>query len=159
MLSTASDKSLFSILSFIVFRYQQTQKFTWHLDALEPNAELEQKGGQRIATLLVYLTDIGEDNGGSTVFRDLGGSDTTLLKMQPKKGSALLFFPSAGGIPNSPLDIRTLHAGEAMKDDAPNDKWITQIWIRQHPTYKPTGPPGNAHSDAYKAIEDYCNTY
>ena len=141
--------------------YRQSQKFTWHLDALEPNQELQQKGGQRIATLLVYLTDIGEDNGGSTVFRDLSGSngdkeDNNFLKMQPKKGSALLFFPAAGGLPNSPLDIRSLHAGEAMKDDAPNDKWIAQMWIREFPTYTPTGPPGNTHSDAYAAIEKYC---
>ena len=32
-------------------------------------------GGQRIATLLVYLTDLEEEgSGGATMFRDLGGN-------------------------------------------------------------------------------------
>ena len=34
-------------------RYRWNEKFTWHLDALEPLEN--QKGGQKIATLLVYL--------------------------------------------------------------------------------------------------------
>jgi hypothetical protein len=34
-----------------------------------------------------------------------------LPKVQPKQGTALVFFPSAGGLPNAPFDVRTLHAG------------------------------------------------
>ena len=53
-------------------RYRPGEKFTWHLDALPPAPDLEAKGGQRTATLLVYLTDMPEGDGGATAFRDLG---------------------------------------------------------------------------------------
>ena len=125
------------------------------MDALAPSPTLEASGGQRIATLLVYLNDVEEENGGATTFRDLGKSH--YLKVQPKKGSALLFFPAAGGIPNAPLDIRTLHAGEAMTKDSSVDKWIAQLWLRESDKYRPTGPPGNSHAKATRAIEEYCS--
>eukprot|EP00816_Leptocylindrus_hargravesii_P013040 CAMPEP_0196806400 /NCGR_PEP_ID=MMETSP1362-20130617/6292_1 /TAXON_ID=163516 /ORGANISM="Leptocylindrus danicus, Strain CCMP1856" /LENGTH=439 /DNA_ID=CAMNT_0042179859 /DNA_START=68 /DNA_END=1384 /DNA_ORIENTATION=+ len=112
-------------------RYQPNQKFTWHLDALAPGSENISKGGQRTATLLVYLTDLGPEDGGATTFRDLGPAEGEPLKVQPKKGSALLFFPAAGGIPNTPFDIRTLHAGEVVSADCKSDKWIAQLWLRE----------------------------
>lgn len=52
-------------------RYRRNEKFTWHLDALSPDESTSDKGGQRTATLLVYLTEMGDDDGGATVFRDL----------------------------------------------------------------------------------------
>lgn len=55
-------------------RYRRNEKFTWHLDALSPeDATTEVGAGQRVATLLVYLTDIPTEDGGATMFRDLGG--------------------------------------------------------------------------------------
>jgi hypothetical protein len=62
-------------------RYRRTEHFTWHLDALAPTPELADKGGQRCATLLVYLTDLSETDGGATMFRDLGGTDGEPLKV------------------------------------------------------------------------------
>jgi hypothetical protein len=59
-------------------RYRRNEKFTWHLDALAPSEELERRGGQRVATLLVYLTDLAESEGGATMFRDLGGKSGPL---------------------------------------------------------------------------------
>lgn len=37
-----------------------------------------------------------------------------MIKMDNRliQGSALLFFPSCGGAPDCPFDVRTLHAGE-----------------------------------------------
>ena len=139
----------------LLISYRQTEKFTWHLDALAPSKELKELGGQRTATLLVYLTDVGENNGGATIFRDLGSEGEKYLKVQPKKGSALLFFPAAGGIPDAPFDIRTLHAGEALSGDAPEDKWIAQLWLRES-NYKATAPPGNLHEDAAESINKFC---
>lgn len=141
-------------------RYRGTEKFTWHLDALPPSDDLQEKGGQRTATLLVYLNDLeqGEDGrspGGMTMFRDLSFSDGTVLKVEPKKGSALLFFPSAGGVPNTPFDVRTLHAGEAVVASSPTDKWIGQLWLRDT-AYTPTVPPQNAHAAADDAVTTYC---
>lgn len=110
-------------------RYRRTEKFTWHLDALGPNENRPNKGGQRVATLLVYLSDLSADEGGSTLFRDLKAPEGERLAVTPKKGSALLFFPAAGGIPNTPFDIRTLHSGEAVAKEAEHDKWIAQLWL------------------------------
>lgn len=74
---------------------------------------------------------------------------------RPKKGSALLFFPAAGGIPNVPFDIRTLHCGEVVAEDASQDKWIAQLWLRKG-TYTATAPKENNHEEASDAIADYC---
>jgi len=135
-------------------RYRRGERFTWHLDALSPEEATSSSGaGQRVATLLVYLTDLSDEEGGATMFRDLGGDGP--LKVRPKKGSALLFFPAAGGIPNAPFDIRTLHCGEAVAKDAANEKWIAQLWLRQR-DYKPTAPAGNEHANAFDAIGKYC---
>jgi len=75
---------------------------------------------------------------------------------RPKKGSALLFFPAAGGIPNAPFDIRTLHCGEVVAEDSEQEKWIAQLWLRQR-KYSPTAPVGNIHGDATSAIGRYCD--
>ena len=149
-------------------RYRRNEKFTWHLDALGPLENQNQKGGQRIATLLVYLTELTDFDGGATMFRDLapaGGGDTGdssnhgPLKMRPQKGSALLFFPAAGGIPDTPLDIRTLHCGQAVSNDATQDKWISQLWLRAMP-YAPS-LPGNVQDGPkiQAAIEEYCQQF
>ena len=137
-------------------RYRRNEKFTWHLDALGPSENQPKLGGQRTATLLVYLTDLGESEGGATMFRDLGGNQP--LRVRPKKGSALLFFPAAGGIPDTPFDIRTLHCGEVVSEDASNDKWISQLWLRES-SYSPTAPPGNDHGEAIEAINEYCASH
>eukprot|EP00581_Thalassiosira_minuscula_P014533 CAMPEP_0183711738 /NCGR_PEP_ID=MMETSP0737-20130205/7160_1 /TAXON_ID=385413 /ORGANISM="Thalassiosira miniscula, Strain CCMP1093" /LENGTH=482 /DNA_ID=CAMNT_0025940305 /DNA_START=52 /DNA_END=1500 /DNA_ORIENTATION=+ len=137
-------------------RYRRNERFTWHLDALSPEEATNAEGaGQRVATMLVYLTDLPKEDGGATMFRDLGGDGP--LKVRPKKGSALLFFPAAGGIPNAPFDIRTLHCGEAVAEDAENEKWIAQLWLRQR-DYKPTAPDGNEHENAFDAIGKYCDS-
>jgi len=140
-----------------IVRYQPGEQFTWHLDAFSPSETLEEKGGQRVATLIVYLNDLGANSGGSTLFRDLGVTEHEFLKVQPKKGSALLFFPAAGGISETPFDIRTLYAGETVDSDSSTGKWIAQMRLRQHDSYKPNAPPGNLHSKAIEAIEAYCN--
>ena len=57
-----------------IVRYQKNDKYNWHLDALGPE---EEKGhGQRAATMLVYLSDLGDGDGGCTMFRDLKGFGT-----------------------------------------------------------------------------------
>jgi hypothetical protein len=63
----------------LTHRYRRNEKFTWHLDALSPDEASNESGaGQRVATLLVYLTDLPCQNGGATMFRDLGGGDGSI---------------------------------------------------------------------------------
>jgi len=52
-----------------IVRYRTGEEFSWHYDEI-PSSQLS-NGGQRQATLLVYLNDLDEDQGGGTVFRDL----------------------------------------------------------------------------------------
>lgn len=194
-------------------RYRANEKFTWHLDALDPNgltainptkpkyspnssAVHTSNAGQRLATLLVYLTDVKSENGGATIFRDLQGAEVTAtasttngnndgiqedialekrpsigknyLRVQPKKGMALLFFPAAGNIANTPYDIRTIHCGEMVTSSSTasttpgnvnlDEKWIAQIWLRAS-QYQPTAPPGNQHDNAIQSIEKYCDEF
>lgn len=76
----ALSTSAFFVVQPKQVRYRPGEKFTWHLDALPPTPELPGKGGQRIATLLVYLTELPEGDGGATAFRDLGP-----LRVRPRK--------------------------------------------------------------------------
>ena len=78
------------------------------------------------------------------------------IKRRPKKGTALVFFPAAGGIPSAPFDIRTLLGDESVAENAANEKWIAQLWLRER-DYKPTAPAGNEHKNAFNAIGKYCD--
>lgn len=123
-----------------IVRYLQGQEFSWHYDEV-PAIQLE-NGGQRIATLLVYLNTV--HNGGGTIFKYLKDVNGEPLTVKPVQGSALLFFPAfANGQP----DDRTLHKGEVASDT----KWITQMWIHER-HYKPVVPAGNSHKAAQEAI-------
>lgn len=125
-----------------IVRYRTGEEFSWHYDEV-PSSNLC-NGGQRIATLLVYLNTI--QKGGGTIFRDLKDTKGNMLTMRPKKGSALLFFPAlADGTP----DDRTLHKGEI----AVEEKMIAQIWVHERP-YKPVIPHGNTHDAAKDAVRE-----
>ena len=126
-----------------IVRYRTGEEFSWHYDEI-PKEQLV-NGGQRIATLLVYLNTLSDEGGGGTIFRDLKGLDGFgQLTIRPKKGSALLFFPAkADGSP----DDRTLHKGEV----AVEEKMIAQMWIHEG-HYSPVVPDGNSHDAAIASI-------
>ena len=122
----------------------QKQGFAWHEDALldddndEHQEQVEQtRGGQRIATVLVYLDNECQNGSGRTLFRDLIGNNAnnSRLAVSPKIGRALLFFPAittgeqsakstnntnintnafgnVHSFDNTRADHRTIHAGE-----------------------------------------------
>lgn len=97
-----------------VARYTNGQFYQQHLDSLT----VPDYAGNRIATVLVYLNDVSK--GGATFFNDLD------LRVQPKRGSCVIFFPSKV---DETADPRHLHTAENAEDI----KWVTQVWVRSKP--------------------------
>ncbi|MGZ9076161.1 MAG: 2OG-Fe(II) oxygenase [Burkholderiaceae bacterium] len=111
-----------------VLHYEPGGEYKPHFDYFDPahpgNQEVLAQGGQRIATLIVYLNDVA--GGGSTVFPQIG------LDVLPRKGHAV-YFAYCGD--DGALDARTLHGGSPVKS---GEKWIATKWFRQQP-YVGTG--------------------
>jgi len=82
-------------------------------------------GGQRIATLVMYLNDV--EAGGSTVFPLLG------LDVLPRRGSAVYFTYLAE---SGEMDARTLHGGSPV---VAGEKWVATKWLRQRRYGGPIG--------------------
>ncbi|KAK5612433.1 Prolyl 4-hydroxylase subunit alpha-1 [Crenichthys baileyi] len=83
----------------------------------EPDAFEELGTGNRIATWLLYMSDV--QAGGATVFTDISAA------VQPKKGSAVFWFnlyPSGEG------DYRTRHAACPV---LLGNKWVSNKWIHE----------------------------
>jgi len=116
-------------------RYQPGQRFTWHYDAVPPT--MLNNGGQRLATLLVYLNDVA--TGGRTAFRDLrvGGTDSSgqplRLDIEPKKGRALL-WPSVMAHDHTMQDGRTFHQARPVLKGT---KYAANAWIHVFDFRKP----------------------
>lgn len=113
-----------------VARYTDSQRYVEHYDGVDPHTEAGrafcQNGGQRIATVLMYLNDVAE--GGSTFFRRIN------FEVRPKRGAAVIFFP---GFMSGELDTDALHAGMPAIDC----KWVSQVWIRQ--SFREDGQPSS----------------
>ena len=111
-----------------VLHYEPGGEYKPHYDYFDPahpgNQEVLAQGGQRIATLIMYLNNVSR--GGSTVFPEIG------LDVLPRKGHAVYFAycDDAGA-----LDVRTLHGGSPVGS---GEKWIATKWFRQQP-YVGTG--------------------
>ncbi len=104
-----------------VLHYEPGGEYKPHYDYFDPahpgNKEVLAQGGQRIATLIIYLNDV--TCGGSTVFPEIG------LDVLPRKGHAVYF---AYCDDNGSLDVRTLHGGSPVRS---GEKWIATKWFRQ----------------------------
>lgn len=108
-----------------VARYTAGQFYLPHFDAFDlrtqPGRECVHTGGQRTATVLMYLNDVPQPaGGGCTHFPKLEA------RFAPALGAALVFFPCSL---DGRLDPRALHAAEPVT--APYEKWVSQIWLRQ----------------------------
>jgi prolyl 4-hydroxylase len=131
-----------------IVRYQSQQQFSWHYDHLSvdetSSSSQNNNGGQRLATVLVYLNDCID---APTVFRDLRNSDDDPQQQQPLAvapvtGRALIFFPAyKDGRP----DERTLHRGMPVIDDG-REKHLIQCWIHAS-AYRAALPPNNRQED------------
>ena len=106
-----------------VLHYEPGGEYKPHYDYFDPahpgNHEVLAQGGQRVATLIMYLNDVAR--GGSTVFPEIG------LDVLPRKGHAVYFaYCDEVGA----LDVRTLHGGSPVGS---GEKWIATKWFRQQP--------------------------
>ena len=128
-----AEASLFEAPTII--RYEAGQVLKPHYDAnRDADVEDANRGGQTLATLIVYLNDV--NNGGKTRFGKLPAVDPTPtephLTVVPKMGDALLFFPADAA---GRFDERTEHEG----CDAVDEKYIARIWRHQTRVPPPFG--------------------
>lgn len=102
-----------------ILRYRPGAQYQPHFDYFDPaqpgTAHILQRGGQRVATLVMYLNE--PQGGGATTFPEAG------LEVAPIKGQAVFFsydraHPSTG----------TLHGGAPV---LAGEKWVATKWVRQ----------------------------
>lgn len=104
-----------------VLRYGPGEEYEPHYDWFDPAASgsgpLLERGGQRVATLVIYLND--PECGGGTSFPDAH------LEVGATRGAALFFSydrPHAA--------TRTLHGGMPV---VRGEKWVATKWLRERP--------------------------
>jgi hypothetical protein len=103
-----------------VLHYLPGQEFRPHYDYLDPAipayAAAAAQTGQRVATLLIYLSEDFDE--GATDFPEVR------LRFKGRKGDAVFFHNVT---PDGRPDTRTLHAGLAPTR---GEKWLFSQWIR-----------------------------
>jgi hypothetical protein len=101
-----------------VLRYEVGQEYKPHYDFFpdeDPGSKVHTaRGGQRIATFLMYLNT--PEEGGATVFPDAD------MEVQAIGGNALLFRYDT-----ATADTKTLHGGAPVKKGV---KWVATKWLR-----------------------------
>ncbi|XP_028766385.1 probable prolyl 4-hydroxylase 3 [Neltuma alba] len=116
-----------------VLHYEVGQKYEPHYDYFLDEFNTK-NGGQRVATVLMYLSDVEE--GGETVFPaakanfssvpwwdDLSECGKKGLSVKPKMGDALLFWSMR---PDASLDPSSLHGGCPV---IRGNKWSSTKWM------------------------------
>ncbi len=102
-----------------VLHYRPGAEYKPHYDYFDPaepgTPKLLRRGGQRVATLVIYLND--PVRGGGTTFPDVP------LEIGPRQGNAV-FFSYGRAHPGS----RTLHGGAPVIE---GEKWIATKWLRE----------------------------
>ncbi len=103
-----------------VLRYRMGAQYVPHYDYFDPaqpgTAKIVQRGGQRVATVVMYLRT--PERGGATVFPDIG------LEVQPVKGSGVFF-----SYDRPHPDTKTLHGGTPV---TLGEKYVATKWLRQN---------------------------
>ncbi|KAM6545710.1 hypothetical protein CsatB_026446 [Cannabis sativa] len=115
-----------------VLRYEKSEFYKPHHDYFSDTFNLK-RGGQRIATMLMYLSDNVE--GGETYFPMAGTADCSCggkimkgLSVKPIKGDAVLFWSM--GL-DGQSDPNSIHGGCEVLS---GEKWSATKWMRQKVT-------------------------
>ncbi|CAA6673528.1 unnamed protein product [Spirodela intermedia] len=120
-----------------ILHYEFGQKYEPHWDYFLDEVNT-QNGGQRIATLLMYLSDVEE--GGETIFPSASSVNISAIRdynelsecgrkglgVKPRMGDALLFWSMK---PDATLDELSLHGGCPV---IKGNKWSSTKWMRVH---------------------------
>ncbi|MBB6249316.1 2OG-Fe(II) oxygenase [Rhodanobacter sp. A1T4] len=106
-----------------ILHYLPGQEYEPHFDWFDPQlpgfGTITAVGGQRIASIVIYLNT--PEGGGGTAFPEIG------LTVTARRGSAVYFAYDSG-------DQSSLHAGLPVTR---GEKWIATKWLRERP-YKKT---------------------
>ena len=101
-----------------ILRYLPGAEYKPHFDYFDPaqpgTAAVLRRGGQRLATLVIYLN--APERGGATIFPDAG------VSVHPVAGHAV-FFSYALPDPTT----KTLHGGAPVEA---GEKWVATKWMR-----------------------------
>jgi prolyl 4-hydroxylase len=102
-----------------ILRYAPGAQYRPHYDYFDPaepgTPVILRRGGQRVATLVMYLYE--PEQGGGTTFPDVG------LEVAPKRGTGV-FFSYERPDPTT----RTLHGGAPV---LAGEKWVATKWLRE----------------------------
>lgn len=104
---------------FQVLHYMPGAEYKPHYDYFDPaepgTPTILRRGGQRVATLVMYLNEPAR--GGGTTFPDVG------FEVAPVRGNAV-FFSYDRAHPST----RTLHGGAPVIE---GEKWVATKWLRE----------------------------
>lgn len=102
-----------------VLHYHPGAEYKPHHDYFDPaepgTPTILKRGGQRVATVLMYLNE--PEKGGGTTFPDVH------LEVAPKRGNAVFF-----SYDKPHVSTRTLHGGAPV---IAGEKWIATKWLRE----------------------------
>lgn len=102
-----------------ILRYSPGAQYRPHYDYFDPGEPgtptILRRGGQRVATLVMYLQEPAQ--GGGTTFPDVG------LEVAPKRGTGVFF-----SYDRPDPATRTLHGGAPV---IVGEKWVATKWLRE----------------------------
>lgn len=110
--------------SYQMIHYNEGEKYNphydgWREDGSDKSQRCLRRGGQRMATALVYLNDVA--SGGETTFTKLG------IRVQPVRGRLLVFHNVHGG--TNQLHEQSEHMAAPV---ANGEKFAFNLWFREH---------------------------
>ena len=99
-----------------VLHYRPGERYVSHFDAFTPGNPQLEHGGNRMATVILYLNTV--PSGGGTFFPEMD------MRVFPHAGLGLFFRSVIDG----QVLQKSLHAGEPVLQ---GEKWIATKWIRE----------------------------
>jgi len=103
-----------------VSRYGEGELYHGHYDFADSFL-----ADHRLCTMLIYLNDLDDDQGGSTYFKELN------IAVKPTAGRAVIWTNMN---PDGSKHLETAHAALPPRG-AEAEKWVIQLWFRPYQMY------------------------